>query len=225
MWTIVLISIGILFLSFLLLGYISPYFKDNTDTFTIQGEKIIEVPVEKIIEKEIIKEVEVPVEKIIIKEVPIEVIKEVPVEKIVEIIKEVKVPVEKIVKVEENNWKNIGLELYNTTDLDLFLELLESLKGKEVLLVTDASYVVGADFKDHKSYKGTLNNFEILEGRFPYQPIVKFNINVSSFIGTPVNLSWIYDKYKLEPDFSSTELVQNFLKTGVPQNELFLIKN
>jgi arsenate reductase-like glutaredoxin family protein len=217
MWTIVLISISILFLSFLLLGYISPYFKDNTDIFTIQGEKIIEVPVERIIEKEIIKEVEVPVEKIIIKEVPVE--------KIVEIIKEVKVPVEKIVKVEESDWKNIGLELYNTTDLDLFLELLESLKGKEVLLVTDASYVVGADFKDHKSYKGTLNNFEILEGRFPHQPIVKFNINVSSFIGTPVNLSWIYDKYKLEPDFSSTELVQNFLETGVPQNELFLIKN
>jgi len=217
MWTVVLISISILFLSFLLLGYISPYFKDNTDIFTIQGEKIIEVPVERIIEKEIIKEVEVPVEKIIIKEVPVE--------KIVEIIKEVKVPVEKIVKVEESDWKNIGLELYNTTDLDLFLELLESLKGKEVLLVTDASYVVGADFKDHKSYKGTLNNFEILEGRFPHQPIVKFNINVSSFIGTPVNLSWIYDKYKLEPDFSSTELVQNFLETGVPQNELFLIKN
>jgi hypothetical protein len=221
MWTIVLISIGILFLSFLLLGYISPYFKDNTDTFTIQGEKIIEVPVERIIEKEVIKEV--PVEKIIIKEIPVEVIKEVPVEKIVEIIKEV--PIEKIVKVEESDWKNVGLELYNTTDLDLFLELLESLKGKEVLLVTDASYVVDADFKDHKSYKGTLNNFEVLEGRFPHQPIVKFNINVSSFIGTPVNLSWIYDKYKLELDFSSTELVQNFLKTGVPQNELFLVKN
>ena len=52
--------------------------------------KEVEVPVEKIVEKEVIKEVEVPVEKIVEKEV----IKEVPVEKIVEkeIIKEVKVP-------------------------------------------------------------------------------------------------------------------------------------
>ena len=71
-------------------------------------EKIVEVPVEKIVEKEVIKEV--PVEKIVEKEVRVEVpvekivekevIKEVPVERIVEkeVIKEV--PVEKIVEVE-----------------------------------------------------------------------------------------------------------------------------
>ena len=51
--------------------------------------EVIEVPVEKIVEKQVIKEV--PVEKIV------ETIKEVPVEKIVETIKEV--PVEKIVEV------------------------------------------------------------------------------------------------------------------------------
>jgi len=58
----------------------------------------VEVPVEKIVEKEVIKEV--PVEKIIEKEVIKEVIKEVPVEKIVEkeVIKEV--PVEKIIEKE-----------------------------------------------------------------------------------------------------------------------------
>ena len=77
-------------------------------------EKIVEVPVEKIVEKEVIKEV--PVEKIVEKEVRVEVpvekivekevIKEVPVEKIVEkeVIKEVpvikEVEVEKIVEVE-----------------------------------------------------------------------------------------------------------------------------
>ena len=64
-------------------------------------------PVEKIVEKEVIKEVrvEVPVEKIVEKEVIKEVRVEVPVEKIVEreVIKEVRVevPVEKIVEVEK----------------------------------------------------------------------------------------------------------------------------
>ena len=56
-------------------------------------EKIVvkEVPVEKIVEKIVEKRVEVPVEKIVVKEVPVEKI----VEKIVE--KRVEVPVEKIV--------------------------------------------------------------------------------------------------------------------------------
>lgn len=60
-------------------------------------------PVERIVEKEVIKYVEVPkeIEKEVIKieyvNVPKEVIKEVPVEKIVEVIKEV--PVEKVVEV------------------------------------------------------------------------------------------------------------------------------
>jgi arsenate reductase-like glutaredoxin family protein len=223
MWTVVLISIGILFLSFLLLGYISPYFKDNTDIFTIQGEKIIEVPVEIIIEKEVIKEV--PVEKIIIKEVPIEVIKEVPVEKIVEIIKEVEVPVKKIINVEESDWKNIGLELYNTTDLDKFLEILDGLIGKTLLIITDSSYVLGENFTDHKVYEGILDTYEILEGRYPHQPIVKFNIIIPILGTTKVNLAWIYDKYKLNLDFSSLELVDDFIKTGIPKNELFLVKN
>ena len=65
----------------------------------------VEVPVEKIVEKEVVKEVrvEVPVEKIVEKEVVKEVRVEVPVEKIVEkeVVKEVRVevPVEKIVEV------------------------------------------------------------------------------------------------------------------------------
>jgi len=53
------------------------------------GEKIVEVPVEKIVEKEVIKEV--PVEVVVEKEVTKEIIKEVPVEK--EVVKVVEKPV------------------------------------------------------------------------------------------------------------------------------------
>ena len=60
-------------------------------------EVIKEVPVEKIVEKVVVKEV--PVEKVVVKEVPVEKIVErkVPVEKIVEKVVEKKVPVEKVV--------------------------------------------------------------------------------------------------------------------------------
>lgn len=241
MWTIILVSLGILLVSFLLLGYISPYSKDNQTIFQIQEEKIVEIPVEKETIKEII--VEVPVEKIVEVEKVIEVEKiiEIPVEK--EIIKEV----EKIVEVENldkinqleneikqlkstytintSTWRNVGLDLFNTTDLDKFLEILDGLVGKTLLIVTDSSYVLGGDFTDHKVYEGTLDTYEILEGRYPYQPIVKFNITVPILGTTKVNLAWIYDKYKLNLDFSSLELVNDFIKTGIPKNELLLIKD
>jgi hypothetical protein len=241
MWTIILVSLGILLVSFLLLGYISPYSKDNQTIFQIQEEKIIEIPVEKETIKEVI--VEVPVEKIVEVEKVIEVEKivEVPVEK--EIIKEV----EKIVEVENldkinqleneikqlkstytintSTWRNVGLDLFNTTDLDKFLEILDGLVGKTLLIVTDSSYVLGGDFTDHKVYEGTLDTYEILEGRYPHQPIVKFNITVPILGTTKVNLSWIYDKYKLNLDFSSLELVNDFIKTGIPKNELLLVKD
>jgi hypothetical protein len=71
-------------------------------------EKVVvkEVPVEKIVEKIVEKRVEVPVEKIVVKEVPVEKIVEkivekrveVPVEKIVEKVVVKEVPVEKIVE-------------------------------------------------------------------------------------------------------------------------------
>ena len=65
----------------------------------LEVEKIVEVPVEKIVEVQVEKIVEVPVEKIV--EVQVEKIVEVPVEKIVEVQVEkiVEVPVEKIVEV------------------------------------------------------------------------------------------------------------------------------
>jgi len=165
MWTIILVSLGILLVSFLLLGYISPYSKDNQTIFQIQEEKIVEVPIEKEIIKEII--VEIPVEKI----VEVEKIIEVPIEK--EIIKEIEkvVQVENLDKINQleqeikqlkstytintSTWRNVGLELFNTTDLDKFLEILDGLINKTVLIVTDSSYVLGGDFTDHKVYEGT----------------------------------------------------------------------
>jgi len=71
-------------------------------------EKLVEVPVEVIIEKPIIEYVEI--EKEVIKEVPVEkeVIKEIIVEKIVEVIKEV--PIEKIVEKPVEVIKEIPVE-------------------------------------------------------------------------------------------------------------------
>jgi len=235
MWTIILVSLGILLVSFLLLGYISPYSKDNQTIFQIQEEKIVEVPIEKEIIKEII--VEIPVEKI----VEVEKIIEVPIEK--EIIKEIEkvVEVENLDKINQleqeikqlkstytintSTWRNVGLELFNTTDLDKFLEILDGLINKTVLIVTDSSYVLGGDFTDHKVYEGTLETYEVLEGRYPHQPIVKFNVTVPILGTTKVSLNWIYDKYKLNLDFSSLELVNDFIKTGIPKNELLLVKD
>lgn len=100
----------------------------------IEKEVIKEVPVEKIVEKIVIKKV--PTEKIveIIKEVPVEikrdsqiitkeVIKEVPVEKIVEVIKEV--TVEKIVEVivEKEIINNDELDKIKKENTELKLEL------------------------------------------------------------------------------------------------------
>lgn len=100
--------------------------KEKVVEKVIEKEVIREVPVEKIIEKEIIKEV--PVEKIV------EVIKEVPIEikgetQIVtkEIIKEV--PVEKIVEVQNNEEIN-RLQKENTSlkeELDKIMSSLDKL--------------------------------------------------------------------------------------------------
>lgn len=225
MWTIILVSLGILLVSFLLLGYISPYSKDNQTIFQIQEEKIVEVPVEKETIKEII--VEVPVEKIVEVEKVIEVEKIVEVEnldKINQLENEIK-QLRSTYTINTSTWRNVGLDLFNTTDLDKFLEILDGLVGKNLLIVTDSSYVLGGDFTDHKVYEGTLDTYEILEGRYPHQPIVKFNITIPILGTTKVNLAWIYDKYKLNLDFSSLELVNDFIKTGTPKNELLLVKD
>jgi hypothetical protein len=121
-------------------------------------------------------------------------------------------------------WRNIGLELYNETNLDRFVEKLNSMIGKKLLIVTDSSYVLGANFKDHKVYEGTLNSYEVLEGRYPEQPSIKFNVNVPVLTTTNVNLSWVYDKFRFDLDFSSEGLVNDFLQTKIPKNEMLLVE-
>jgi hypothetical protein len=121
-------------------------------------------------------------------------------------------------------WQNIGLELYNEINLDRFVEKLNFMVGKKILIVTDSSYVLGANFTDHKVYEGILTKYEVLEGRYPDQPSINFIVNVPVVATANVNLSWVYDKYRFDSDFSSEELVNNFLQTNVPVNELLLVE-
>lgn len=217
MWTIILVSLGILLFSFLLLGYISPYSNDNQNVFQIQKEKIVEIPVEKIVEVEKIIEVE-------------------NLDKIKQLEDEIKQLKSNLTTPTLNNftWRNIGLELFNTNDLDKFLEILDGLIGKNILIVTDSSYVLEKSFTDHKVYEGTLDTYEIIEGRYPHQPVVKFIINIPivrydttiPMLGNnTISLNWIYDKYKFNSNFSSLELVDDFIKTGIPKSELLIVKD
>jgi hypothetical protein len=188
--------IGIVFVIviFLLLGKLSPYESDFRWEVT-ESSGAPQV-IEKIVE----------VEKII--EVPVEIIKEIYVEK----------------EVQNTVWRNIGLELYQEQDLDRFIEKLNFMIGKKVTIVTDSSYVLGANFKDHKDYCGNLKSYEILEGRYPDQPIVKFIIDIPVLPTTTVNLNWVYDKYRFDSDFSSCELVADYLKNRSLKNELLLVE-
>ena len=121
------------------------------------------------------------------------------------------------------NWKNIGLELYRETNLDIFFEKLNSLKNKRILIVTDVSYVLEADFKDHRVFVGFLRDFEILDDNTQDQPRIKFMVDIPVF-NISLDLNWIYDKNKFDSDFSSEELVSNFLETLKPVNELLLVE-
>ena len=121
------------------------------------------------------------------------------------------------------SWKNIGLELYRETNLDIFFEKLNSLKNKKILIVTDVSYVLEADFKDHRVFVGFLRDFEILDDNTQDQPRIKFMVDIPVF-NISLDLNWIYDKNKFDSDFSSEELVSNFLETLKPVNELLLVE-
>jgi len=100
-----------------------------------------------------------------------------------------------------------------------------AIKNKKITIVTDSSYVLGANFKNYKTYEGILINFEILEGRYPGQPIVKFIVNVPVLSTNNINLNWIYDKYRFSSNFSSEEIVNDFLKTNKPTSKLLLVEN
>jgi hypothetical protein len=237
MWVIILVSLGLLLLGFLLLGYISPYQGNKTNFFQIQEKEVkhlfetsniqqYELTGEdkEWIEADLIKDDEEWDEDHVLDQILNEIVEDIPEEKD-------KIEIEQEIKIDETlekeirifNWKNIGLELYKETNLELFFEKLNSLKNKRILIVTDVSYVLEADFKDHRVFIGFLKDFEILDDNTQDQPRIKFKIDIPVF-DISLDLNWIYDKNKFDSDFSSEELVSNFLETLKPVNELLLVE-
>jgi hypothetical protein len=233
MWVIILVSLGLLLLGFLLLGYISPYQGNKTNFFQIQEKEVKHLfETSNIQQYELTGEdkewieadlIEVD-EDHVLDQILNEIVEGIPEEKD-------KIEIEQEIKIDETlekeirifNWKNIGLELYKETNLELFFEKLNSLKNKRILIVTDVSYVLEADFKDHRVFIGFLKDFEILDDNTQDQPRIKFKIDIPVF-DISLDLNWIYDKNKFDSDFSSEELVSNFLETLKPVNELLLVE-
>jgi hypothetical protein len=237
MWIIILVSLGLLLLGFLLLGYISPYQGNKTNFFQIQEKEVkylfetsniqqykLTDEDKEWIEADLVKDDEEWDEDHVLDQILNEIVEDIPEEKD-------KIEIEQEIKIDETlekeirifNWKNIGLELYKETNLELFFEKLNSLKNKRILIVTDVSYVLEADFKDHRVFIGFLKDFEILDDNTQDQPRIKFKIDIPVF-DISLDLNWIYDKNKFDSDFSSEELVSNFLETLKPVNELLLVE-
>ena len=233
MWIIILVSLGLLLLGFLLLGYISPYQGNKTNFFQIQEKEIkhsfetsniqqYELTDEdkEWIEADLIEDVEEWDEDHVLDQVLNEIVEDIPEEDKIEN-EEINQTLEK--EIHNFTWKNIGLELYKETNLDVFFEKLNSLKNKRILIVPDVSYVLEADFKDHRVFIGFLRDFEILDDNTQDQPRIKFKVDIPVF-NISLDLNWIYDKNKFDSDFSSEELVSNFLETLKPRNELLLVE-
>jgi hypothetical protein len=119
--------------------------KDETEESVIQTEtveKIVEVPVDRIVEVEVpvdrIVEVEVPVDRIVEVEVPVdrivEVVKEVPVDRLVEVIREVPVEVEVPVEIPFKYYVNDNGQIFddqgNKVDEDIFNKKLEEIEKR-----------------------------------------------------------------------------------------------
>ncbi|HUU87833.1 MAG TPA: IMCp domain-containing protein [Candidatus Glassbacteria bacterium] len=109
--------------------------KDETEESVIQTEtveKIVEVPVDRIVEVEVpvdrIVEVEVPVDRIV------EVVKEVPVDRLVEVIREVPVEVEVPVEIPFKYYVNDNGQIFddqgNKVDEDIFNKKLEEIEKR-----------------------------------------------------------------------------------------------
>lgn len=156
-------------------------------------ERVVRVPVEKIIEKEVIKEVPVEkiVEKEVIKEVPVEkiiekeVIKELPIEKIVE--KIVEKPVEKIIEkevvkevpvekiVEKTMIQNVSVYVpvptsttYNISEVNVSIDKVETVPVSNVSnLSVDANIKLGSiadNVKYDSNLQATAAIAEIIQG-------------------------------------------------------------
>ena len=214
MWVIILVSLGLLLLGFLLLGYISPYQGNKTNFFQIQEKEIKHLFETSNIQQELTDEDKEWLEADLVEE---------ELEEWTEIKQEINTNETLEKDIHNHNWKNIGLELYKETNLEVFFEKLNSLKNKKILIVTDVSYVLEADFKDHRVFIGFLKDFEILDDNTQDQPRIKFKVDIPVF-DISLDLNWIYDKNKFDSDFSSEELVSNFLETLKPINELLLVE-
>ena len=216
MSTTFLIVFVIIILFTFILSRISPFESDFTsDSLVINDEKqenIKYVEVEKIVEKpvEIIKEIEV------IKEVPVEVIKEDKTQ-----IKNLQKEIKKLVKQNNNQnivWRNIGLELYSNNDHNKFLSLLNEILGKNVIICSSSTFVLGSNYKGYKTYDGIFSKYEILDNREPYSPLVRLFITLNS----GYQLNWIFDATKFNKEFSSSKSVSIYLNNKQIDNELFL---
>ena len=214
MWVIILVSLGLLLLGFLLLGYISPY-QSNTPNYSQIQEKEVKYSFETSnIQQELTDEDKEWLEADLVEE---------ELEEWTEVKQEINTNETLEKDIHNHNWKNIGLELYKETNLDVFFEKLNSLKNKKILIVTDVSYDLEADFKDHRVFIGFLRDFEILDDNTQDQTRIKFKVDIPVF-DISLDLNWIYDKNKFDSDFSSEELVSNFLETLKPVNELLLVE-
>lgn len=220
MWIVILVSLGLLLLGFLLLGYISPYQGNITNFFQIQQYELTEEDKEWL-EAPLLKEEVEWDEEHALDQVLNEIVEDIPEEETK--FNEIKIGKTLEKEIYNFSWKNIGLELYRETNLDIFFEKLNSLKNKRILIVTDVSYVLEADFKDHRVFVGFLRDFEILDDNTQDQPRIKFMVDIPVF-NISLDLNWIYDKNKFDSDFSSEELVSNFLETLKPVNELLLVE-
>ena len=214
MWIIILVSLGLLLLGFLLLGYISPYQGNKTNFFQIQEKEVKYSFETSNIQQELTDEDKEWLEADLVEE---------ELEEWTEVKQEINTNETLKKDIHNHNWKNIGLELYKETNLEVFFEKLNSLKNKKILIVTDVSYVLEADFKDHRVFIGFLRDFEILDDNTQDQPRIKFKVDIPVF-DISLDLNWIYDKNKFDSDFSSEELVSNFLETLKPVNELLLVE-
>jgi hypothetical protein len=236
MWVIILVSLGLLLLGFLLLGYISPYQGNKINFFQIQEKEVkhlfetsniqqYELTDEdkEWIEADLVEDYEEWDEDHVLDQILNEIVEDIPEEDKIEIEQEIKTDETLEKEIRTFNWKNIGLELYKETNLEVFFEKLNSLKNKKILIVTDVSYVLEADFKDHRVFIGFLRDFEILDDNTQDQPRIKFKVDIPVF-DISLDLNWIYDKNKFDSDFSSEELVSNFLETLKPINELLLVE-
>jgi hypothetical protein len=215
MGTTFLIVFVIIILFTFILSRISPFESDFTsDSLVINDEKqenVKYVEVEKIVEKIVEKPIEVKQYEIYE-----------DIDRILELEEKIK---ELENKPQEGKvYRNIGLELYQERDLNRFNQLLKEVIGKQVLIVTDSSFVLGGTFKDHREYRGEVIKYDIITDRFPQQPIVRFYVNVPVLSTTNVQLNWIFDNQKFDPDFSSSKLVSDYLKTKQPKNELMLLE-